>query len=177
MTIPPIKLRGVRQAVPPGYVVGRVDPNIGDVQLIPFNDLAVNLAKTSTFRGSTQIPFDTLGFQAPGPFSTGQQFSLAPCIADTTFPSGKPSTFTCAVTPHGATLSYLIYDLPSFLSLGAPHGVLAEVSFAASSPTGTVVWFNTPLTIVVGQILTMVMPSPADPAFSGVLFQFVGNPA
>lgn len=175
MSSPPIKIRGVRQAIPPGYVLGRLDPNLGDVQLIKLSDLANQLSKTVALRNTHTPDHVTLGFQAPGPFSAGQQFTLAPATIATTFPSTRPSVATCAVTPHGAVTAYLVYDLPAFLASGAPAGVLAEVAFAASVNMGTVTWVNTPYNVVVGQVLTMVMPAAADPAFSTVLFQFIGD--
>lgn len=38
--VPPIKVRGIRQTVPTGYMLGRISSGSGEVELIPLRDIA-----------------------------------------------------------------------------------------------------------------------------------------
>lgn len=40
---PNIRIAGIRKSIPSGYVLGRVDPATGDVQLIPLAELGTRL--------------------------------------------------------------------------------------------------------------------------------------
>ena len=51
--IPGIRLRGIRQSIPSGYVLGRASPGTGDTQLIPHEDLAAKLVSTGAVVGPT----------------------------------------------------------------------------------------------------------------------------
>jgi len=71
---PNIRLRENRTSIPPGYVLGRVDPGTGAVQLIRFGNLAQSLLAT----GLVGSPVGT----GPSPAPVLQAEDLSPISAE-----------------------------------------------------------------------------------------------
>lgn len=178
--IPPIRVRGVRQVVPTGHVVGRLSAGDGAAELIPFAALGGALIAGGGVGPTPQTQYDTLGFTAPGLFSAGRIFTLAAETpsSGTIFPSKtRLSTATFGFAPAGNVVFYLVQNLAVFLAMGAPNGAIARINGTAGSGVGTITWLQPTITIPVGQILSLVMPAVADAAFGNVLLMFVGDPS
>lgn len=97
--IPPIKVRGVRQSIPSGYILGRRSPGVGDVELIPNAVLAQSLVSTGIVASpNTPAPPGTSTGSDPAAASNakkalalaGYAFSLDPAGGEgTDGPPGK----------------------------------------------------------------------------------------
>lgn len=55
LTLPKIVLKGIRKTIPPGYVLGRVSPSTGEVQLISLTALANHLVATGVIASQAQV--------------------------------------------------------------------------------------------------------------------------
>ena len=141
--VPPIRVRGVRQVVPTGHVVGRLNAGDGAAELIPFAALGGALIAGGGVGPTPKAQYDTLGFTAPGLFSDGQIFTLAAETPSngTIFPSKmRLSTATFGFAPAGNVVFYLVQNLAVFLAMGAPNGAIARLNGTGSSMTGTITW-------------------------------------
>lgn len=56
MAAPDIKVRGLRSPIPTGYVLGRVSPGTGEVQLIDITTLAIAVAATGAIASPEPTP-------------------------------------------------------------------------------------------------------------------------
>ena len=183
--VPPIRVRGIRQTLPSGYALGRLNKGPGPTELIPLKGLANALVETGGVAsgsstggvGSAAHPsYEFLGFSGQGPFTTIQQFALAAAPRAVLFPSVAGSGKSVASATSGPAASFtcvLTDDLGNFLANGS-HA-LCSVHFAANAKVGTFS-YGGPLTIVAGKVLYLVMPAVADAALSGLQILFVGDP-
>lgn len=170
-------VRGIRQSCPSGYIIGRQSAGDGPAEFIRITDLGLALVNA----GSVPVPirnYDDLGVTVAGPWTASQQFTLAACTANTTFPStSRSSTAACTVAPTGNVTFYLVANTVGFFAYGPPTGALASIYFAAGALTGTVTWLSPPVSVTKTQVLTLVMPSSADATFAGLTLLFIGDPA
>lgn len=186
MSPPGIKLQGIRAPIPPGYILGRTSPGTGVVELIKIADLGKALVvagqgSTLGVAGRAAIPVvpsksyvEYLGFQAPGPFTATQQFTLAMAPRAVQFPSISTvdlSSATCTSAPAADTSLVLTDNLANYLSHGT--NIVCTVSFAARAKVGTLAWGTPPLEPI-GTILYIVMLT-ADVSFAGVQCLFAGD--
>lgn len=176
--IPPIKIRGVRQTVPPGYVAGRIGASSGDMQLIPLNLLGAHLVASGAVPPK-RILHPALGFYGQGLFAANEQIDGAVAPQTVLFPSqfaGISSTATAKTAPHGNVTFYLCNNVVAYLAGGAPNGCVAEIQFTAGHLVGTVTWLNNPITLAVAGIWILVLPAVPDGALAGVQCLFIGDP-
>src|SRR5665213_1219919 len=164
--IPPISVRGIRQKCPPGHVIGRLTEE-GPAQFLPFNLLGQQLTKLFPGMNGKKL-HDNLMFTATGPFTNGQQFTLAPANAAVHMPGSEASSAVAGIAPHGNCTMTLVSNLAAFLQNGS--GVLATIAFTGGVSAGVITW--TPQAIAVGQVLTIVMPAVADAALGLIRCDF-----
>jgi hypothetical protein len=176
--IAPVRIRGARVTAPPGYVVGRVGSEPGEVQLISIADLGANMQKIGAVPKPMILHPTYLVFGA-GLFAANEQISPAPAPQAVNFPSiypGETSTVSCQVSPHGNVQFVLAFNVTAYLAGGYPNGCVAKCNISAGQTTGTVTYAATEYSLAAGGLLTMVMPSTPDPALAGVSAIFIGDP-
>lgn len=183
MTIrtPNIRMRGIRQKMPSGYMLGRINPGDGEAELIKTKDFGQHLVETGTVAGgsavgsSTNPAYEFLGFQATGPFVANQRFNLAMAPRAVLFPSvhgAANSHVSCGFAPAATYVFHLVTDYAAFLASGA--GVVATFTFTAGQKTGTISW-GTPVTIAQWAVLYMVMSATPDATLSDVQVLVAGD--
>ena len=173
MTQPNITVRGVRQVVPTGHVVGRRSAGNGQVELIPFADLGSTLTRIGAVSRPTVL-HPRLSMNLTGPFTVSQQFTAAPAPVGITFPSTATSVAECDIAPTGSVTFYLLNNVAAFMASGAPAGVLATVTFIGGATSGSIT-YNGTQTVAQNSSLTLVMPATPNASFSGVRLTFTGD--
>lgn len=177
---PNIAVRGIRQVLPTGYVIGRTSPGSGDAELIPLSSLGQALVATGTTSGGggsapASIRQAYLGFVLEGPFALDKQFIGAVSHAAITFPSATiASSAQALVAPTGNFTIYLVDDLAAFISSGAPAGCLANIDFTTASTAGTVTWYGSG-TFASGTVPYICFPHDFDVTLAQVVLLFAGD--
>jgi hypothetical protein len=178
---PDIRVRGVRQTIPPGYVLGRVSGD-GQAQLISFSDLnsqlsAADGSTTTTIKATANADYQFLGWLGDGPFASNDQYELPPGPRAVVFPSASaPAARSVAYAQTPATADYtfvLVSSLAHYLANGS--SVLATIKFTAGQNVGSITY--TAGTVALQGQPYLVMPATADATLAGVSLQFVGDPA
>lgn len=184
LKVPRIRIRGIRQVIPTGYVLGRTNAGDGDVELIPNKTLGNDLVQSGSVSGPGAIGtpnnpgFEFLGASMGGPFASLQTFDLSMAPRKVLFPSALDPTFAhtkaiCQFAPLANYSFVLTYDKTDYLANGT--SVLATISFLAAHKTGTVV-YGTPHTSQFGDVLWLVMNATPDAQFAEVQVLFCGDP-
>ena len=177
---PGIRVRGVRQTIPPGYVLGRVSGD-GQAQLISFSDLnsqlsAADGSTTTTIKAQANADYQFLGWLGTGPFASHDQYGLPPAPRAVVFPSSSaPATRSVAYAQTPATGTYtfvLVYNLAAYLTNGS--AVVATIVFTAGQNVGSITY--NAADIAYQSRLYLVMPATPDATLAGVSLQFVGDP-
>lgn len=174
-TVPNIEIRGIRQIVPSGFVVGRTSPGSGNVELIPISSLGGQLVKSGTVAPSNETIHTYLGFVIKGPVPIGAQFLGALSHRDILFPSAAVSSIARSKTaPYGNLTFWLVSNLASFLAT-PPTGAIASVAFTAGNATGVVTWLSSGI-IAGNTSLYVVFPaSDFDPTMANIELLFAGD--
>lgn len=182
--VPAINVRGVRQSMPSPYVLGRVAPGLGPVQLLPLTPggplSLISALKAQGFGSATFTYLAELGIflAAGGNIAYGQYYyaAIAPCKA--TFPSTQATAASVAKAGKASVSTVVIYivnNLTSFATGGYPNGCIASVTFT-SSATGVISWVGAPVTVNAGDILYAVTaPSFNDSTIEGIEILLVGD--
>jgi hypothetical protein len=164
MTIPNIKIRGIRDPVPPDHVIGRVGSTTGDAQFIPFSDLVDRLTATGALpqpspTNLTGRPADfTVFFSGkPGISQTLVEFQLTRAI---TLPAGLPnSQFGSRVL---ASTSYVVTIKNNGVSIGT-------ITFSGS---GAVVSFVSTVNVAIGDTFQLLGQVSADATLQDIWLAF-----
>lgn len=177
---PIIRIRGIRQVVPSGYVLGRVSPEPGDVELIPMSALAAAAAGTGVLPsgGAAAPQAPNVGTFITGPVLPGQYYELAMSPQDgLIFPSSTEASIAVAEVASVSTVTfYLVTDLASFIATGYPDGVAASIVFSSGNTTGAVTWIAGTYTINRGEIWRVVTsPLSSDASLAGIQMMFTGE--
>jgi hypothetical protein len=176
---PIIRIRGIRQVVPSGYVLGRVSPEMGDVELIPMSALTAAAAATGVLPSSAAAPqAPNVGTLITGPILPGQYYELAMSPQDgLIFPSSTEASIAVAEVASVSTVTfYLVTDLASFIATGYPDGVAASIVFSSGNTTGAVTWIAGTYTINRGEIWRVVTsPLSSDASLAGIQMMFTGE--
>ncbi len=126
MTIPNIKVRGIRSPIPEGHILGRIPGNgTGDAQLIPLADLAAHLTATGAI-------------SAPGSGGGGAVGHNPTATASDTVVNGSATTFMRSdAAPPVQKASSAQFGLVKVdgTSITAASGVISGA--AAANPTAT----------------------------------------
>jgi len=169
-----VVLRGRKQSIPSGYLLGRQSQGNGDIELI---SLASLIGHTVSRAGaSQQTEYYFLGVQANGPFVSQQRVACGIAPAAVTFPSASAassrSVAKAGVAPTSNASLILTDDYMSYWAYGT-H-VLCTVSFAAGSTTGTFAYGSSTL-IAQGTVLYLVWPTTIDATLDYVDILFCGD--
>jgi hypothetical protein len=177
--IPNRVLRGLRStSMPPGYMLGRVSPGEGPVELLPLGTgSAASVSQIVGPGGGTEANVMELGFWLAGIFAPNTAFSGAISAKSIFLPSIYAASYAYAVTPatYDITL-YFVTDLEDYEDNGYPNGVAAEVLFEAGENVGIITWLIEPTTIGPTTIPYAVTPNEIDPSLAGVHLLFIGDP-
>lgn len=173
---PNILLRGLRVVIPSGYIVGRTAMGSGDAELISFGTLANLLTATGSISGGGGDATNSyLGFFLQGPFAISKVYVGAISHSDVTFPSAIISSTAQALIASTGTFSiYLVNDLAAFQSGGPLNGCIAQISFTAGNPTGTITWFGSTV-VSAGTILYVCFPADFDATLREIMLLFAGD--
>ncbi len=183
--IKPLKPRGIRFSLPMGFLLGRVSPGYGDAELIPIDQIARELIKTTILPGpTTKTPVAEIGFfLAASQMSPGQYFYLAMSNAVATFPSTQTvpaAAVHCKVAPTSTVTLYVVNNLTDYETngpAGSPSGVIATIQFTTGQTTGTITWASgQPFTVNAGDVLYLVVADTfADTVIEGVTCILIGD--
>ena len=185
MKLPPIiRLRGIRQVIPTGYVIGRIDPGEGDAQLIPISRLSDAAAKTGIVMpaGATQKVGQDAGLWLAGGANIfdGQYYQFAPASVDLVFPSATLTSLAfCTTAATTSTARFWITNSIADFTANEGAGLhnTHRIDFAAASLTGVVTKLNSQ-TITRGQNLFVVVDTAYnDTTLAGIQFVLSGDPA
>ena len=177
-------IRGIRDTIPSGYVLGRSSDGHGNVELIPLRNLGSAVAATGTVASPAQVTqqvaagtgFYFLGVQAKGLFASRDRLILALTPAAVTFPSATAaagrSVAHAETAPTGAVDLILTNDYVDYLTNGT--SVLCTVHFGAGSNTGTLT-YGTTTVISQGTVLYLVFPTGADATLANINLLFCGD--
>ncbi len=182
---PDIKIRGIRQSMPSGYVLGRTDAGNGPPHLIALSKLGGQRDKTvgtvGGGGGATNVGqlkgFFFLGVQAAGkPFANRD---LVPCgvtPANVLFPSATAPagrSVAKALNPPTANCNVILTDNPTAYILSGTH-IICTVAFSAGLVAGTLT-YGTPGVISAGTVLYLVLPATADATLGNLDILFCGD--
>lgn len=175
---PIIRIRGIRQIVPSGYVLGRVSPEMGDVELIPMSALTAAAAATGVLPPSAPPGVPHVGIYTQGPVVPGQYFEFAMAMEDgITFPSATDAAIAVCEAASASTVVFrVVYDLAAYVASGYPSGVMATVTFSSGNTTGAVTWEAGSFVVDRGDILRLVThPTSTDSSISGIQVLLTGT--
>lgn len=168
-------IRGIREVIPPGYVIGRTSTQNGPAELVRMGDLAQNLVNTGIVPAAVNFATEYLGFSSIGPFTTLQQFAMAAAPRNVGFPSKTLSSNLGSVTtpPTADFTCVLTNNLADYLANGT--SIVCSVKFLAGTKVG-VFTYGASITIPFGAVMYLVMPAAADATLSGMQILFAGTP-
>jgi hypothetical protein len=182
MGTPDVNVRGVRQTIPPGYVLGRLGGSAGPARLIPIKDLGVALQSGGILPPLpiNNVPkLEFLGVSLRGPFLPQDQYEMPQLPCNVTFPSAvvalpSQTRAWARIAPTSNYSFYLVSNLSAYLANGS--SVLATVAFLAAATTGTITYSSSTL-VPKKAVLWVVGQAITDPTLAEVLLQFVGDPS
>lgn len=181
MSTPDIRIRGVRQTIPAGYLLGRLPGSVpGPVQLVSLQDIAQQLIRDAALPNPVPLLLNEfLGFSGTGLFGANQAYQMPIATRNIVFPStsamASQSKAWCSIVPTSNFTVVLVSNLASYQANGT--SVLCSVLFLAGQPTGTFTYTAGPITIPARTYTWLVMPAVADPTMAGLYLQFVGDGA
>lgn len=177
-------VRGIRDTIPSGYVLGRSSDGHGHVELIPLRNLGSAVAATGTVASPGQVSqqvaagtgFFFLGVQAKGLFASRDRIILPVTPHAVTFPSATAaagrSVAHAETAPTAAVDLILTDDYINYWTNGT--NVLCTVHFGAASNTGTLT-YGTTTVISQGTVLYLVFPTSADATLANINLLFCGD--
>lgn len=165
-------IRGIRDKIPPGYVLGRAGTvgsrKQGPVQLIPFiqsnrggvggggSGSGVTTIAFEFFAGGTMRPNEVIGqFVAPAAF---------------TLPATLPGSYAKAVV---ASTGAIVLSIRKATAVGGLGSVIGTVTFTASA-TG-VLAFTADVVFAIGDRLLITCAAPANATLSDTTILLMGN--
>ena len=170
MSTPDITLRGIRASLPSGYILGRVSPGVGQVELLKLSQLIAKSGVGSfpgTGGGSSgpglpnKASFDAGGLLAPlellGEWAFAESVTFDDTNTNTFFNSVLPATADC--------------DLPLFV--GASQ--IGHIHFPSGSVTGTLVIASNPYVLAAKTRLQLKAPASPDATLSDIYGLMVGT--
>jgi len=184
--VPDIAVRGVRQSMPTGYVIGRVSDGVGPPELIPISTLSFKQIASGLVQqaGASSKFVCWLGFALAGGGTAvlGSQVgygAVAPVTA--TFPTTTAAEITavCDVAPLANYVLYVINNITEYENAGAkgsPNGIIATITFAANSTTGTISWAAGSVSVPLGTYLYfLTSPTSKDATIQGINILLAGD--
>lgn len=163
---PPNKtLRGIRDSIPPGYLLGRVSKGVGPVELISSGQAqAAGIVPTPS--PPSPVGF---GFTVDGLMTDHQLIGSGVFSRDVNF-SGAGNTGTSVKNILAATSSaaFTIYATLS----GVPT-LIGTITFAPGAFVG-VVNFPSAVLVPAGSAITLYAPTPADPTLGTITATITG---
>lgn len=168
---PLVRVRGIRQVVPSGFMLGRVSPGDGDVELIPISQVAhAAVASGIVPSAGASAAGPMLGITIPNNLNllTNQYFPLAILHQNIMLPAAVPADIVkCRVAPAENVIFDLVQDITTYEAGDTSSGSLARITILAGATTGTVVWAGVPALIVLGTVLYLYSaPANAQTALS-----------
>lgn len=166
---PPIKVRGVRQVIPPGYILGRLRGS-GDVELLNLRDLR-------QFGVATKAEHDQatkkagFGFFAGGLLDAGETLGTGAWAHEITFSHGDPDTLVTARFAATATAVLLIKTIVAGVETTG-----GTITFNAGSTNG-VVAFIPALVVPAATQLKLYAPAVADATLAEITGIVTGSRA
>lgn len=165
-------IRGIRDKIPPGYVLGRAGTvgsrKQGPVQLIPFiqsnrggvggggSGSGVTTLAFEFFAGGTMRPNEVVGQQ------------IAPVAF--TLPVGLPGSYGKSVV---ASTGALVLSIRKATAAGGLGSVIGTITFTTS--TEGVISFLTATTFAIGDRLLITCPAPANATLADTTILLMGN--
>lgn len=185
-TTPPyIAVRGIRQVIPSGFVIGRISAGPGPAELIPLFtgvSLTSHLVATGAFASASASGSDA-GFYLGGAaaVAAATYYVSAPMARSLTFASTAVTSFgTCLVAPGTSTaIFYATDDLTDYGNHGpASTKILAKFQFALGALTATVTTPNPARTLVRGSFLYLIVDNAyIETTMAGIYIAVAGDPA
>lgn len=167
MTIKKITRR-MQQAVPSGYVLGRVSKGVGPAELIDLRGLTqLGVASAAAAAaGSTSHGF---GFSIIGRPTSGEIIGVGVWPGQMTFTSADPGD---VVTSQIAATGSAVFQMQAIVS-----GVFTQVgtiTFSAGDTTGAVAWGSGSYQLAANAQLRLVAPAAADATLANISGKVIG---
>ncbi len=171
-------VRGVRQVIPSGSVLGRVSSGSGAAEVISMKQLAdqLNRATAAAGGGTGTINQAYLGFSIPGIMGPNSIWKGAIANKDILFPSNYVQQYAQCDTPptEGTFTIYFVTNLASYQGSGYPNGVAATLQFANGVHGCTFTWLTANVVTALTQTY-LVWPNDFDVTLAGVEVLLAGD--
>lgn len=164
MSPPKIKVRGAGRAkgIPSGYILGRISPGTGDVELL--NSAGQRRAGIASAGGVATADAATgFGFFAGGLPLDNELLGSASFANDVTFASGDGSV----VSGFPAAASAVLHLKAPDPTTGLPV-VVGTFTFAAGSTTAVIAWGTGSYVLKAGKVLSLYAPTPVDASLGDI---------
>ena len=160
---PLIRLRGLRQIIPSGYVIGRASPGEGDAELIHMSQLAAAAVKTGIVPPAGGVA-STLAvgvmINSFAGVNKNGYMPLAVLHKAIKLPAATLADLvTCRVAPTVDIHFTIVTDVATF-QIDRTSGYLGTITVLAGQLTGTVAWVGSPTLLPRGTVIYLYM----DPA-------------
>lgn len=167
--IPGTSVRGVRQSLNPGTVIGRVSGGFGAAEQIPISALGRQLVKSGTVAPGPMAASaqSYLGFFLQGPLQANHIFYGAISHKTLIFPSAIAASFALAEIACTANVIIPLY----FSGIGQ----VGTITFTAGGTAGTVNWLAPPYTLAANIVPYIVGPNILDLTIAGISILLAGD--
>lgn len=154
---PQIRIRGLRSnGVPKGYLLGRVDRGVGDVQLV--NGRTMERLGVASARKVSGVANRTgFGFSAGGTLLAGETLGSGTLPHNALFADGNAKTIATAGLTAVVTAVLTLWTT-DVSNLPVQFGT---ITFAASNPIGVVAFTGGSYTVLAGHPIILYAPAVA----------------
>lgn len=168
MARPVVRVRGVRVAIPKGYVLGRASTGIGAVELLDTRRLRqIGVASAAS---TADAPLKQgFGFSAEGLLLNNEFLGSAVWPQDVIFTADNPASVLNALMPATSDASF------QFLS--SSLDLLGTYTVPAGETTGVLSWVTDPYTHPAGTPMLVYAPTPNDASLGSISASVLGVPA
>lgn len=156
-------VRGIRDSLPPGYVIGRLSSQDGPAELIDLKTLAQATAVATGGGGNGQ---------SGGTADFGFFFSGKPTGSQVLFDMSLTRNIKLPVSLNGARFNVVTPPLADWtVTLSKNGSSIGTIKFAATTGATTVT-FATPQTFAIGDVFKVTAPATPDTNLADVAFSF-----
>ncbi len=177
----PKVVRGIRTSLDSGFMLGRISPGTGPVEMISIDAMSIQQKKTGLFPSSGKLTLDIGIFLAgAGTIYNAQYYPMAMAPKALSFPSGNAAMVaSCQTAPTNSTVKFYVTKSLSGYQTNGPTDVntLCMITFAAAATVGVFTQMNA-ITVARGDVLYLVVDGGwTDVTIADIQIVVTGDPA
>lgn len=162
------RVRGLRDAIPGGFVIGRIGKGKGAPMLIPFTPNANG--SVGGGGGGSGVKFIAVELYAGGLMRANEVVGQIIAPVEFTLPAGLATSYAKAVT---ASTGVLVLTIRKATAAGGVGSSIGTITFTGS--TEGVFSFASDVSFAIGDRLLVQCPSPANVSLASTTILFMGN--